>query len=192
MIESGMDGWSRGIHDRGVSLGKDLCLLVPLHLGAFRRGGESLLSWLESWMVGRGGPWGPERKLRPLETVEWFDEGHRAGVHLWAPPPAAALIALKEIARSRQKQPHWVRHVFVCQRLLWQEEWRRRFEKEMDFWCFVWPGAEVWRPSNFEPLLLGISFPMCRGTRPWLVRERGDAMVEAGRSLSKVSRSCNL
>ena len=101
-------------------------------------------------------------------------------------------MALKEIARSRQKRPHWVRHVFVCQRLLWQEEWRRRFEKEMDFWCFVWPGAEVWRPSNFEPLLLGISFPMNRGKRPWLVRERGDAMVEAGRALSKVSRSCNL
>ena len=57
---------------------------------------------------------------------------------------------------------------------------------------FCLAGSRGLAPSNFEPLLLGISFPMNRGTRPWLVHKRGDAMVEAGRALSKVSRSCNL
>ena len=127
----------------------------------------------------------------PLDPEGWFDAGHRAGIHLWAPPPAAALVALKEIARSRQKRPTRVWHVFVCQRLLWQEEWRRCFEKEMDFWCFVWPGGSAWLSSNFEPLLLGISFPMASRGRPWLVRERREAMVEAGRALSTLSRTCH-
>ena len=109
---------------------------------------------------------------------------------MWAPPPAATLVALKEIARSRQKRPRKVTHVFLCQRLLWQEEWRRRFEKEVDVWFILWPGS-AWPLSNFEPLIVGISFPMCR-ERPWLVRERREEMVEAGRALCELSRTCHV
>ena len=106
----------------------------------------------------------------PLKPVEWFFEAHQPGVHLWAPPPGAALSALKQLARSRQKRPHHVAHAFMCQRLLWQEEWRRRFEKEMDVWFILSPGV-YWSHKLFEPLVVGISFPMeNRDDGPWLIR----------------------
>ena len=89
----------------------------------------------------------------PLEPIEWFTKGHKPGIHLWALPPAAALIALKQLARSRQKRPHFVQHVFVCQRLLWQEEWRRRFEKEMDLW-FIFTLVQHGLTTCLNPLWL--------------------------------------
>ena len=109
---------------------------------------------------------------------------------MWAPPPAVANQALAELAKSRLKRPYQVTHVFICPRLLWQEEWRRRFEKEMDFWFILHPGI-AWPHSNFEPLLIGLSFPMSR-TRPWLVRQLREQVVKAGRALSKVSKICHL
>ena len=53
----------------------------------------------------------------PLEPEDWFERGHEAGVHVWSPPPAAALDALKQLARSRLKRPHSVCHVVLIQRL---------------------------------------------------------------------------
>ena len=75
------------------------------------------------------------------------------------PPPVAALVALKQLAKSRQKRPHQVAHVFMCQRFVWQEEWRRRFEKEMELWFILHPGT-FWPHHLLEPLIVGISFPM--------------------------------
>ena len=130
----------------------------------------------------------------PLEPVEWYWEGHHPGVHIWAPPPAAALAALNELARSRHKRPCHVKHVFLCPRLLWQEEWRRRFEKEMDVWFLLFPGT-VWPHNMFEPLVVGISFPMKHRHQtkwgPWLVRQRRDEVLEIGRALSKMSQTCH-
>ena len=130
----------------------------------------------------------------PLEPIEWYRRGHSPGVHLWAPPPGAALIALNELARSRHKRPTEVCHVFVCPRLLWDEEWRSRFEKEMDFWMIVQPGV-AWPHHLFEPLLVGILFRMsesrdtCGG--PWLVRQEREKVVALGRALPKVSETCH-
>ena len=60
----------------------------------------------------------------------------------------------------------------------------------MDAWFILWPGS-AWPLSNFEPLIVGISFPMSR-ERPWLVRQRKEEMVEAGRALCKLSRTCHV
>ena len=105
-------------------------------------------------------------------------------------PPSVARQALSELAKSRFKRPYGVTHVFICPRLLWQEEWRRRFERELDFWFILNPGL-AWPLINFEPLLIGISFPMTR-TRPWLVRQLREQVVEAGRTLSQVSKTCHI
>ena len=106
MIACGIDGWSRGDRDAGVSLGHDLRDYFPLNLGAFKVEGPRLEDWCKSWM---GKDYTP-----PLEPEGWFWKSHHPGVHVWAPPPAAALIALKELVKSRQKQPYDVTHVFVC------------------------------------------------------------------------------
>lgn len=183
MIATGIDGRSRGDFDAGVSLGNDIRQYIPLDRGAFDLEGPRLTSWLKGWM---GSDFSP-----PLEPVGWFREGHKPGIHIWAPPPAAALVSLKQLARSRHKRPETVTHVFVCQRLLWQERWRRRFEKEMDVWFFLHPGT-YWPHDLFEPLLVGISFPMLRREQgPWLVRQQRDQVVDVGRTLSEMSKTCH-
>ena len=151
MIATGVDGRSRGNLDSGVSLGYDIRQFLPLNKGAFEVAGPKVEAWCKGWMG--------EDFSSPLTPGQWFWEGHKPGVHVWAPPPAAALVSLKQLARSRQKGPHSVTHVFLCPRLLWQEEWRRRFEKEMDIWFFLNPGT-YWPHSLFEPLVVGISFAM--------------------------------
>lgn len=184
MIATGIDGRSRGDFDAGVSLGYDIRQFIPLDRGAFELEGPLLTGWLRSWM---GSDFSP-----PLEPIGWFKEGHKPGTHIWAPPPAAALVALKQLARSRHKRPHSVKHVFVCQRLLWQERWRRRFEKEMDVWFILHSGL-FWSHNLFEPLLVGISFPMLRREQgPWLVRQEREQVVDVGLTLSKMSKTCHI
>jgi len=184
MIKTGIDGMSRGNQDEGISLGHDIRRYLPLNVGAFEHVDvrPGLVRWCRSWM---GNDFS-----EPLSPMEWFWEGHQPGVHVWAPAPGAALVVLKEIARSRQKRPTEVRHVFLCHRLLWQEEWRSRFEKEFDVW-FVLSTGDAWPHSMFEPLLVGISFEM-RSERPWLVRERRQEVVAFGSALSKMSKTCHL
>ena len=73
--------------------------------------------------------------------------------------PGAAIIALKELAWSHHKRPSKVTNVVIIPRLLWEEEWRSWFEKEVDFWFILHNGA-VWPHSAFKPLLVGILFPI--------------------------------
>ena len=129
----------------------------------------------------------------PLMPVGWFKQGHWPSVHIWAPPPAAALIALKELARYRHKRPFEVTHVVLIPRLLWEEEWRSRFEKEVDVWLILHNGS-IWPHSAFEPLLVGISFPILPPSRsfPWQVKQERSIMVDLGRALSQMSKSSDL
>ena len=93
--------------------------------------------------------------------------------------------ALKQLARSHLKRQFDVSHSVSIQCLLDQEERRRRFEKEIDFW-FVLKPETLWPHSVFEPLLVGISFKLSR-TYPWLGRQQQDQVVEVGRRLSEMS-----
>ena len=126
----------------------------------------------------------------PLSNEAWFWEGHHPGVHIWAPPPAAALMVLSQLSLARQKRPGTTTHIFVCPRLLWQEEWRAWFEKEVDVWFILHPGL-AWYHDLFEPLLIGIAFPLSRN-RPWLVRQLREEVVEVGRALSETSKTCHI
>jgi hypothetical protein len=95
-----------------------------MNLLAWDVAGGVLADWCKSWM---GQDYAP-----PLTPEGWFERGHLPGVHVWAPPPAAALISLRELARSRHKHPFEVSHVVLILRLLWDEEWCNRFKKEVD------------------------------------------------------------
>lgn len=166
MIWMGFDGLSRGDFDSGIMLGHDIRDLVPL-------------DWAKGWM---GSDY-----TTPLTIEQWFSNGHQAGVHFWASPPAGALVALEEIAQSKLKRPFEVTHVFVCPRLLYFEEWRRRFNKEMDLWLLIEPVSPFWPNSCCEPLVFGISFPL-RSTRPWKLR-RVPEVVALGRNLQDVLKT---
>jgi hypothetical protein len=181
MIAMGYDGASRGDFETGVMTGNDIRQYLPLDKGAFDVAGESLRRWLKLWMGIEAG--------EPLSPEGWFTTGHRAGTHVWAPAPAAALDALEELSKSRMKRPFDVAHVILIPRLLYDEEWRRRFDKEVDFWFHMSTG-EFWPNHCFEPLVVGICFKM-RRDEPWLVR-RAPSVVEFGRAMQKLSKSSNL
>ena len=66
MIATGMDGWSRGNHDAGLSLGYDIRKYIPLHQDAWSIAGSVLKSWCKSWM-------GLDY-LQPLTPEGWFEE----------------------------------------------------------------------------------------------------------------------
>ena len=76
--------------------------------------------------------------------------------------------------------------------MLWQEEWQRRFEKEMDL-SFILHSGSHWPNTLFEPFTVGISFPMLnREQGPWLVRQQREEVDTLGRALSEMSRSCHI
>jgi hypothetical protein len=111
MIACGVDGLSRGNYDAGISLGINIHQFMPLHLLAWDIAGNTLADRCKSWM---GTDYMP-----PLSPEGWFEAGHLPGIYLWVPPPGAALIALKELARSWHKRPSKVIHVVMIPRLLW-------------------------------------------------------------------------
>ena len=183
MIATGIDGLSRGDRDSGIALGYDLRTFLPLDKSAFDLNGISLRTWCQDWMG--------TNFTEPLTPTDWFTTGHLPGIHVWAPPPAAALIALKELARARLKRPYACTHVILIPRLLYQEEWRKRFDKEVDVWLALEPGGTAWPYSCFEPLIVGISFPLYR-TYPWLIRLERDKVVGFGRTLREVSKKSHV
>ncbi len=181
MIACLVDGLSQGNYDAGISLGINICQFMPLHLSTWDIAGNTLAHWCKSWMG--------TNYMPPLTPEGWFEAGHLSGVHLWVPPLGAVLIALKELARSQHKWPSKVNHVVMIPRLLWEEEWRSHFEKEVDFWFMLHNGS-VWPHFAFEPLLVGISFPILSPSRPfpWQVKQERARVVELGRALSKMSK----
>jgi hypothetical protein len=124
--------------------------------------------------------------VEPLTPEGWFWDGHMAGVHLWTPLPAAALIALKQLSRAHHKQQYATTHVVIIPHILYWEEWQSRFEKEMDIWFVMHPG-EAWPHFAHEPLLVCLSFPM-RRSYPWLLRLHTEKVVGIGRTLSALPK----
>ena len=182
MIACGVDGLSRGDKESGIALGHDLRDFLPVDTSAFDYKGNLLEGWCQSWM---GEDYSP-----PVQPIDWFRKAHLPGVHVLAPPPGAALAALKEVARARHKRPQYVTYVILIPRLLYQEEWRSRFQKEVDVWFTLSTGL-MWPHSAYEPLLVGLSFPL-RRTRPWLLRMERDKVVEIGRALSEMSKTSHV
>lgn len=182
MIDTGMDGLSRGDRDTGFTLGYDMRSFIPVAVSAFDYEGNKLEAWCKLWM---GEDYSP-----PLKPEEWFLKGHQPGVHVWAPPPGAARVVLRQLASSRHKRPEFVTHVVLIPRLLYQEEWRTRFEKEVDIWFPMEPG-EFWPCNAFQPLMIGLSFPLY-STYPWQLKQERDKVVEIGRALRTMSKRSNL
>ena len=182
MIETGVDGWSRGDFETGVSLGYDLRTFLPLSRSCIDVAGTTLIPWLRNWLG--------DDFSGLLTPEDWFWKGHLPGVHVWTPPPGAALVALKQLSRSKQKRPHDLIHIVMIPRLLYWEEWQSRFEKEMDIW-FAMHIGDIWPRFAHEPLIFGISFPLYR-SYPWLLRLESEKVVGIGRALSEMSKTSHV
>jgi hypothetical protein len=129
-------------------------------------------SVLKSWI-------GLEVKF--LTPEGWFPRGHdqlggsrdklgfwhhqiTPGHFVWAPPPAAADVALEELRKARLKRQDST-HFFVCPRLL-TPEWLKQLWKAADIIFQVPPGTPGWPLGMLEPLTIGIVFPYLPH-RPW-------------------------
>ena len=124
MISQGTDDVSRGEMASGVMRGAAMLLFVPLHLSAMDRV-SGLLSWVHSWL-------GLDAEL--LSPEDWFERGQdivgwkqgdddldmpviKQGKWIWAPPPAAAGVAVDLLRLARLKRGVST-HVFICPKLM--------------------------------------------------------------------------
>ena len=160
MIEEGGDGGSRGDLTQGVMAGKPILEYIPLHLSAFERD-SNLEAWVRSWWDIERGP------LTTLRPEGWFEEGQLEGNFLWVPPPAAADVVVEQLGEARHKRPNCL-HITIVPRLM-TSRWRKGLLKESDLEIVVPVGSDVWSKQMHEPVLMFISFPLCRHP-PWSLR----------------------
>jgi hypothetical protein len=196
MIAQGADGISRGLLNEGVMAGTPMLAFLPFHKGALERS-ATLQGWIKSWA-------GEDMEI--LTPHDWFQRGHdikgwkkedgdlffrpiiKAGTYLWAPPPAAADVALEQLRIARIKRQDST-HVFICPRLL-APLWRKQIHKAADIVFMVPPGAPGWPEVMFEPLLIGVCFPFLRHN-PWQLRGT-PKMFAVGRELQRVWETPNM
>ena len=160
MIAEGGDGGSRGDLTQGVMAGKPILDYIPLHLTALERE-PKLEEWIRSWWDEERGP------LTTLRPEGWFEEGQQDGNFLWVPPPAAADVVVEQLGEARHKRPACL-HITIVPRLM-TSRWRKGLLKESDVEIVIPVGSGVWSKQQHEPLLMFISFPLCRHP-PWSLR----------------------
>jgi hypothetical protein len=174
MMAEGADSTSRGHLKEGVTVGDDMLWYIPWNLLALDRT-DKLKPWLTSWI-------GDD--VEYLEPAGWFTRGHdhlggeydhlgfwrhkiTPGRFVWAPPPAAADVALEELRKARIKRQDYT-HFFIVPRFL-TPEWLKQLWKTADIIIRIPPGTPGWPAAMFEPLTLGIVFPFLKN-RPWQLK----------------------
>jgi len=166
MIAQGTDGLSRGITTVGVMSGMGFRSFVPLHLSVLeRQDGSAIQDWVNSWA-------GEVQWQTPLD---WFSSSSARGTYVWTPPPAAADVCLDQLGKFIHMRPYTSVHIVIIPRLM-TSRWRKILGKICDLVFTVPLGTNVWHYSQFEPLVVGIAFPLSRHA-PW--RLRGTPMLES-------------
>jgi hypothetical protein len=166
MIAQGTDALSRGITTAGVMAGMEFSTFVPLHQSVQHRQCPSILvDWVLSWAG----------DARWLEPEDWFLPCSCTIPCVWTPPPAAADAALDQLGKWIHMRPSNQTHIVIIPRLM-TARWRKLLGKICDLVFTIPIGTSIWCASQYEPLIVGISFPLCR-FRPW--RLRGTPLLES-------------
>jgi hypothetical protein len=95
MKHQGTDGLSRGALDAGVLSSTSMLTYFPLHLSALDQQ-PTLRNWVLSCY---------DLDAHWVAPFDWFNKGHQVGQHIWYPPPAAAEVALEQLAAANHKRP---------------------------------------------------------------------------------------
>jgi hypothetical protein len=93
MIESGIDGLSRGDKFEGIARGVPMLNYVPIHLSPIERS-PILKDWLEEVI------WDSDAlgRLEFLTSDDWFKNMGKQGNFVWNVPPAAGEFAMQQLA----------------------------------------------------------------------------------------------
>ena len=148
MIESGVDGLSRGDLNAGMMNGQSIYSFIPLHQSAVERG-PTLTSWIRDWAGS---------DLVALNPNNWPEVHPEKGTYLWTPPPAAADAALDWMGESIHKRSSSI-HIMMVPRLM-TFKWRKLLMKNCDLTLTIPCGTPHWPANTLEPLILGISLPL--------------------------------
>ena len=193
MVAQGSDGLSRGNMLEGVMSGMSMLSFVPLNKSALEVQ-TNLEDWLKSWLPNH-------QDIELLSPSDWFVRGHdvagyelnsdgieipsyRDGTFIWAPPPAAADVAIEQLRKARHKRQKSL-HVFVCPRLM-KPVWYKQACKTADILFEIKPTHLFWSAEQHEPLIILICFPFLRFD-PWQLRN-SSPLLEVGRILRQVSK----
>ena len=106
-----------------------------------------------------GNPWGG-RELEFLTPDEWFSGTRGEGAYVWAPPPAAASVAVEMFAEARHKRPAGA-HLLVIPRLM-TSMWRKQCSKDADLIFEIPVGTSMWPASQHETLIVFVIFPFAQ------------------------------
>jgi hypothetical protein len=174
MIESGIDGLSRGDKLEGVGLGKTLKTFVPIHLSAVERS-SGILDWIETW-------WDKDEMgdLKYMKPIDWFADSMKGGNFFWDIAPAAGQVAVEQICTHVHGRPDTL-HIIAIPRLC-TSMWRKQLNKVADLIIQVQPKEDFWGKSQHEPLLIAFYFPILptlRKYRPWQLK--GTELVDRTR-----------
>ena len=149
MIESGIDGLSRGDTSAGVMQGKQMISFVPISQSALERS-KNLRCWIHSWVP-------KSMYLHDLSTNEWHSKVFEKGNFLWTPAPAAADAAIEQLCRNFHLHEN-NSHV-VCLPRMMTSRWRKQLLKVADLFVEVPFNDIVWPQCNHEPLILAVILP---------------------------------
>ena len=171
MIESGVDGLSRGDLNAGIMSGQSIHSLIPLHLSACERS-PGLIPWTKSWAG---------EELEVLSPNDWPRIHKEKGTYLWTPPPAAADAALDWMGESIHKRSSSV-HIVLIPRLM-TFRWRKFLGKMTDLMLVMPCGTPHWPATTLEPLILAVSLPLsnrCNENGSWRFKDsRRVSVVES-------------
>ena len=159
MIESGVDGLSRGDITKGVMRGEDILTFVPLNLGADERS-PAVIEWVQSWWTG-------ELPLHHMSPDDWYDKALDKGNYLWTPPPAAADAAIEQLCRNVHLHEGGC-HIVLIPRLM-TAMWRKQLGKVSDIIVTMPFDNIVWNSLEYEPLILSVILPF-HSCAPWKLK----------------------
>ncbi len=168
MIESGVDGISRGDLSAGLMAGQSIYDFIPLHLGAVERS-DRLVDWIKDWS-------GNDTEV--LSVDRWADIHWGCGTYIWSPPPAAASAVVDFLGTSTHKRSTSIHVVLVpC---MMTSQWKKSLGKLSDIQFVIPCGTPVWPSRMFEDLEVFISLPLSR-----ICNEEGSWRFKGSKTVDK-------
>ena len=161
MIESGVDGLSRGDKSEGIAKGIGVLKFVPIHLNPVERS-PGILDWIKEWWDDDLG------ELCTMTPEDWFLRAMDIGNFLWIVAPSAGEVAVEQLCSHTHGRPE-THHIFLIPRLC-TCSWRKQLLKACDVVLTIQPKYKFWDKTMHEPLLMGIHFPLLPAKsrfKPW-------------------------